>query len=275
MNSAADADSSTIAGRATVRSSFTFDVEDGAAATDLLVSADLINQGGGTKTITKTGEGVLRFAGTTGVIGDAPVNYGPTVVSEGCLIIDGLASITPDLTLISVAADAGFGAIAGPSNATGDDFAAIAANVAWDASGTSFLVVDTNGEDVVISADFVGNYILLKKGAGILTLSGTVTVVTQEEEGSINIDPNAVEPPRAFDGIAISDCSTAPGTNSGLMFSVSFASSGNVDVYASSDLVDFGTAPIAANVAASPFIEDDVAEERRFYILVPAGQAFP
>ena len=179
VNSLASVDSSTIAGLATIRSSFTFDIEDGAAATDLLVSADLANQGGGTKTITKTGEGVLRFAGTAGSIGAAPENYGPTVVSEGCLIIDGLASITPDLTLVSVAADAGFGAIAGPSNATGADFAAIAANVAWDASGTSFLVVDTNGEDVVISADFVGNYILLKKGAGTLTLSGNVTVETQ------------------------------------------------------------------------------------------------
>ena len=89
------------------------------------------------------------------------------------------------------------------------------------------------------------------------------------------IDPNAVEPPRTFDGILITDCDSAPGTNSGLMFSISFASSGNVDVYASSDLVDFGAAPIAAGVAASPFIEDDVADERRFYILVPAGQAFP
>ncbi|MGJ8726466.1 MAG: beta strand repeat-containing protein [Roseibacillus sp.] len=274
VNSEASADSSTIAGRVTIRSSFTFDVEDGAAATDLLVSADLVNQGAATKTVTKTGGGVLRFSGTAGVAGTAPESYGPTVVSEGCLIIDGLASITPDLTLVSVSANAGFGAIAGPSNATGDDFAAISSDVVWDGGGTSFLVIDTNGEDVVISGDFVGPYTLLKKGAGVLTLSGNVTVDTQEDEGSIVIDPNAVEPPRATDGIVITDCSSAPGTNSGLMFSVSFASSGDVDVYASSDLVNFGT-PIAEDVSASPFVEDDVADAKRFYILVPAGQTFP
>jgi len=64
---------------------------------------------------------------------------------------------------------------------------------------------------------------------------------------------------------------TDPGTRKAV---ISFTATGPVDIYASADLQDWGTA-IATGVTVSPFIEDNREDSKRFYILVPAGQAAP
>ena len=263
VNSLADADSSVIAGRVTVRQNpVPFNVEDGAAETDLLVSADLVSQGGGTLSISKSGDGIMLLSGTNDT-----QNWG-TTVTGGCLLLDSIASIPSDLTQVSVAADAGFGGIVGAANLLNADITGMVANVAWDGSGDAFLVLDTNGANVTVSSNIVGDFKLLKKGAGDLTLTGTVSVNdTVIEAGNVILDPGG-------DVLIIDSITTAPGTNSGVMVTIAFTAGSNVDVYASDDLINFGT-PIATGVSVSPFVQDDIAGSRRFYVLVTAGETFP
>lgn len=69
----------------------------------------------------------------------------------------------------------------------------------------------------------------------------------------------------------ITDCGVSGGN-----FVATFTSSTAVDVYRSSDLVDFGTTPIASNVAAgTDVILDAVSATKAFYILVPTGSPAP
>jgi hypothetical protein len=74
-------------------------------------------------------------------------------------------------------------------------------------------------------------------------------------------------------GINVNSITTAAGTNSGKKVTIDFTAPGLVDVYASDDLSNWSA--IATNVAASPFIEDDVADPKRFYVVVTAGATYP
>ena len=57
---------------------------------------------------------------------------------------------------------------------------------------------------------------------------------------------------------------------------IDFTSGGNVDVYRSTDLLDFGVSPIDANVAPGSYLDDTaVGLLRAFYILVPEGSPAP
>lgn len=57
---------------------------------------------------------------------------------------------------------------------------------------------------------------------------------------------------------------------------IDFTSGGNVDVYRSTDLLDFGVSPIEANVTPGSYLDDTAAGlPRAFYILVPAGSPAP
>ncbi len=51
---------------------------------------------------------------------------------------------------------------------------------------------------------------------------------------------------------------------------------GNVDVYRSTDLLDFGASPIASNITPGIFIDESaVPLPTAFYLLVPTGQTLP
>ncbi len=67
---------------------------------------------------------------------------------------------------------------------------------------------------------------------------------------------------------------TGPGTSSGKMVTIEFTAGGDVDVYASDDLQTWGVA-IAEDVSASPFVEDDLPDAKRFYLFLPAGDPAP
>ena len=99
-----------------------FDVADGTAVTDLLVSGSITNQGGAaTRGLAKSGDGTMLLSG----INSYP---GPTDVLAGCLILNDFLAI-PDLTMVTVADGAGFGGIVGASNLIDLDIADIIANV--------------------------------------------------------------------------------------------------------------------------------------------------
>ena len=103
----ASADTATIAGRIRIRadggySGISFDVADGAASTDLLVSA-AINEANGTVGITKNGAGTMELTGTNSY-------FGATTVSAGKLIVNGNIS-TSNTTVQAGAALGGSGTV--------------------------------------------------------------------------------------------------------------------------------------------------------------------
>ncbi len=87
------------------------------------------------------------------------------------------------------------------------------------------------------------------------------------DEGNVILNPTP-------DAITIDSITTGPGTNSGKMATIAFTASGDVDVYASDDLQTWGVA-IAEDVSASPFVEDDLPDAKRFYLFLPAGDPAP
>ena len=70
------------------------------------------------------------------------------------------------------------------------------------------------------------------------------------------------------------DVVTSAGTASGTKATITFTADGTVDVYASDDLVNWGT-PIATNVFVSPIVMDNLSAPRKFYVLVSAGGNYP
>ncbi|MBK1829062.1 hypothetical protein [Haloferula rosea] len=68
---------------------------------------------------------------------------------------------------------------------------------------------------------------------------------------------------------------TSPGTNPDtLKTTLTFSAVGNVDIYASDDLVTWGS-PLATDVASSPFEEDNLTSGRRFYLVLLTGSPAP
>ncbi|MCB1131511.1 MAG: autotransporter-associated beta strand repeat-containing protein, partial [Verrucomicrobiae bacterium] len=231
------------------------DVEEGSAERDLVISGDITENtgaGSGARTLTKNGGGTLHLSGVS-------TYTGATTVSEGCLTVEDYTSI-PNVTLVSVAPGAGFGGVVGPSHLLDADIQDFVDNVAWDAGGGSFLVIDTNGADITVAADITGDIGLIKKGDGVLTLSGnnTYTGATIIEGGSIGA------------GGAITEVMIS---KSGTDVTLTFTSSGNVDVYRSTDLQNWGDA--YASNQSSPYTDTAATGDRMFYVLVPTGQAAP
>jgi autotransporter-associated beta strand protein len=211
--------------------------------------------------LAKNGTGKLTLLGIN-------TYTGPTQVNSGTLVIANADAIPDEGTGVTVAAGAGFGFRA--ANFTDGEIETIAANVTWSGDGTSSLVLDTQGGEITVGSDFAGGgFRILAKGGGILTLTGNVsgvTVISEDEtqvitSGSTDIAVNSI----------VMEEGTDPGTRKAV---ISFTATGPVDIYASADLQDWGTA-IATGVTVSPFIEDNREDSKRFYILVPAGQAAP
>lgn len=152
----ASATTSTIAGKVALRgdgnTNVNFTVADGAAATDLLVSAD-ISQSGGTVGITKNGAGTLTLSGANTFAGGITVNQGRLNTSAASL---GTGAIT-------VGAAAGYGA-------------------SYVSGGTPFLNITDTGNATVSNAVSLANpssagyYAIQKAGTGSnLTLTGVIS----------------------------------------------------------------------------------------------------
>jgi len=100
------------------------------------------------------------------------------------------------------------------------------------------------------------------------TYEGTVTVATN---GNVSFITQGV----AGATVCVDNITTTAGTNANTKkVTIAFTATGNVDVYSSTDLQTWGAA-ISTNVAASPFILDNIADDKRFFVLVPAGQPYP
>ena len=206
--------------------------------------------------LTKAGPGTLILSGTN-------TYTGATNVDAGCLVLRSIDSILA-LTSVSVADGAGFGGDVSPGGLSDAEIQAIVDDVSW--SSGAFLVIDTDGADVTVSANITGDIGLIKKGEGVLTLTGTNTFTgpTVVEAGSIaGGDPTP---------ISITSIS-----RSGNQVTMTFTAEGNVDVYKSTDLVDFGVAPIATDLAPGTDVTIDGAasESSAFYVLVPTGDPAP
>jgi autotransporter-associated beta strand protein len=114
VTTSASANTATIGGRIRIRADggytgIPFSVADGAAATDLLVSAAITEASGGLG-ISKSGAGTMVLSGTN--------NYtGTTTVTAGSLLVDGSLGSTP--VTVSGGAVGGSGTVAGAVTATG------------------------------------------------------------------------------------------------------------------------------------------------------------
>jgi hypothetical protein len=98
---------------------------------------------------------------------------------------------------------------------------------------------------------------------------GTIVVDTLGNVSFVTTDPNASS------NVCVDNITTTAGTNANTKkVTIAFTATGNVDVYSSTDLQTWGAA-ISTNVAASPFILDNIADDKRFFVLVPAGQPYP
>lgn len=261
----ASTNSATIAAKATFGNAVFFAVADGVAAIDLAYSGNMV----GTSGFEKLGDGCMFLSGVN-------TYEGTTKVSGGCLAIEDISAIPGNLAQVSVAAGAGFGGIVGASNLSDGDIAALAANVQWDAGGTAQLILDTNGSSVNVGGNFAGlGFQILAKGGGTLNLSGNVTGITVTAEAGTTV----TYIPGGAANISVVSIITSAGTNPGTRkTSIAFTADGDVDVYASNDLSNWG-APIATGVpaAATPFVEDNIpaGNGKRFYVLVTAGKPYP
>ncbi len=221
------------------------------------IEGDAATDGG----LAKNGLGKLTLLGTNTYTGPTQVNAGTLVISHAEAVPNGAIGVT-------VAAGAGFGVQA--ANFTDEEIESIASNVTWSGDGSSSLVLDTQGDTVTVGADFTGGgYSLLAKGGGTLTLTGNVSGVTvlTEDDTQVSISSDIAI---AVNSITLEN-GTTPGTRKAI---ISFTASGDVDIYASADLQDWGTA-VATGVSNSPFIEDNLDQAKRFYVLVPAGAPAP
>lgn len=221
-----------------------------------------------------SGDGDVEFAGADSqTLTGANTYTGTTTVSNGCLILGQAASIPASGVGTTVAADAGLGF--DPAGLSDAEIETIIGNVTWDVASELVFAVDSPNTEVV-AADFssFGGDTIVLKGDGTLDLSGAtipggITLETPDG-GTIDLVGGVTE-------ISIGDISTGPGTTMGQNVTISFTAegSGDIDVWTSSDLQGPGTMIGTVGSGASPFVDEDVTDNRLFYILVTAGDGDP
>jgi autotransporter-associated beta strand protein len=152
VNTFASATSSVISGRLQLRkdnqTNVTFNVADGAAAVDLLVSA-AITQNDGPVGIIKAGAGTMDLAGVC-------TNTGPTIVNAGTLLVDGMVGSAG--VAVTNATLGGLGTIGGPVT-LGDN-----ATLAPGINGYGVLTVSSLTNNASST-----NLITLRKTGGVTT----------------------------------------------------------------------------------------------------------
>lgn len=176
VNTFASANSSVISGRLQLRNdqgqtNVTFNVADGAASVDLLISA-AITYNAGTVGITKTGAGTMDLAG-------ANTYTGPTAVNAGTLLVDGVLG-SGGLT-VSNASFGGLGSINGPV-VLGDNVTLM--------PGTNGFGVLTVNNSLTLNATTT-NVITLVKTGGVTTNNSLVVSGTLTYGGTLVVKTNA------------------------------------------------------------------------------------
>ena len=130
--------------------SVVFNVADGAAATDLLVSAALAN-GAGANGLVKSGSGALSLSGANTYTGGTTLSSGTLEFASGSLGASGAVTVAS-------------GVLRWASGNTED----ISARLALTGAAS----LDTNGNDVTLASALSGNQALTKAGSGALVLGG-------------------------------------------------------------------------------------------------------
>ncbi|MBL7856590.1 MAG: autotransporter-associated beta strand repeat-containing protein, partial [Cyclobacteriaceae bacterium] len=158
----------------------TFNVNDGAAVPDLLLSGIVSGTGG----ILKAGAGSMNLAAVN-------TYSGSTTVSTGILRIASTGGAIPDGSALTIAAGSTFdlngndeavGSIAGAGTITSSASGSMTLTTGGDNNNTVFSGIIQNGSATLVS--------LVKNGSGTLTLSGanTFTGGTLLNAGGININ---------------------------------------------------------------------------------------
>ncbi|MDZ7619750.1 MAG: autotransporter-associated beta strand repeat-containing protein, partial [Patescibacteria group bacterium] len=188
----ASATQSTISSKMTVQNAVIFDVAEGAAATDLLVSGQIVGAG----SVTKQGEGLLVLSG-------ANTYNGNTTIVSGTLRL-GVANVIPDGSgKGTLVLNPGEGQTAvfdlGGYAETLNGIAATGAGTSLiNNSGAAAATLTVGSNDV--SSSFAGslqntggNLTLAKIGAGTLTLTGTNTHAggTTVTAGTLSVSADA------------------------------------------------------------------------------------
>lgn len=192
----ASASQATIASKMTVRNAVTFNVADGAAAIDLLMSGQIVGPGG----MTKTGAGLMRLSnGGNSFTGGVNVQAGtlqlgadyalPFGAGKGNVQVDGTLDLAGFKPMIN-----GLNGAGTVDNSTGTAFLTVGmANTSSSFSGTIKNTAGTLG--------------LIKTGAGTLTLGGTNTYsgTTNIGAGTLKVGSNGAIPSGAGKGNVLLD----------------------------------------------------------------------
>lgn len=211
----ASPNTATIAGRINIRTDggetgIVFNVADGAAATDLLVSAG-IGQSGGAMAITKSGAGLMALTGTNTYGGTTTVNAGTLTVTGK---VAGSTVILKDDTTLNITAQGGTSTIA-PTGVVTVGSATATMNTINFTNLSSTTVAPLKGSNVNLDGPVtinigsvtpvVGQYPLIKASGslfvtslttGTLPSGITATVVDDSANtGSIYLDVTAVATP--------------------------------------------------------------------------------
>ncbi|GHC52579.1 beta strand repeat-containing protein [Roseibacillus persicicus] len=246
-----------------------FDVEDVSSdnGPDLIVSAQLEDAAEAVGGVGKARAGTMVLSGVN-------IYTGPTFVDGGCLLLDGSSAIPAMGALVEVTTDAEFGFIAG--SASNSDIVTIANNVTWSGGALTFYV--PTGSTASFAGDLTGGAFetataaITVKGGGTLNFAGSSLPVTPTTDDDSIITGVGVGGTTSIEEVTLT---TEPGTNAGRKATLTFSSSGPVDIYTSSDLNLWG-APIAEGITSEqPFVVDDIGATKAFFAIVPAGNTFP
>jgi autotransporter-associated beta strand protein len=267
----------------------------------------VISELDGSYGITKAGPGTLVLSGTNSYTGDTMVDAGTLLINGDHTGATGAIAVNNGATLggtgiiggtVTVASDASIapGTMAGTLTMDGDlDISALAGGAGTLDIGLAALVdssdsIEVNG-DLVIGSGVLGlgdinitdlggleagSYTLISSNSGLVgtldpaDLMGSIAPgfagELQIQDFSIVLIVTGGAP---GDGIVITDI-----TKGGPDVTLTFTSSGNVDVYRSTDLQSWGAAPYAAG-QASPYTDNAASGLQQYYILVPAGDPAP
>ena len=220
VNSLASDDTSEFAGQIRIREgndndSLLFSVEDGAAATDLLVSA-VIEEQGAVRGITKAGPGTMALTGFNSYSGPTIVNGGVLAVGDGSLndagslVLDGG---TIEVTGIEVVDTLFFGGVqqasgtwGAPGNGAADHTSALITGsglldvVTGAAAG--IIVTDISREGNVVSIEFSGGNADVYSSP---TLQAPVpwTQIGVDVAPSTFVDDSATEPKKFYSVVPV------------------------------------------------------------------------
>ncbi len=136
----------------------------------------------------------------------------------------------------------------------------------------------STAEELTISHNTFGNNNGLRVDYEFVASADTETISITALQGNQTFHTYAfanalLEEAPASTEIVINSSLAEEGSLSGNLVTIDFTAPGLVDVYASDDLMTWSQ--IATDVASSPFIEDNIADPKRFYVLVTAGDPFP